>query len=83
MQLAAISPAAVRDWYADLLPGKPAMRAQTYPLLRTIFNTALANELVDANPCRVRGAGSTTRQRRSGRPRWPSLSSSLRRSLIG
>ena len=64
MQLAAISPAAVRDWYADLLPGKPAMRAQTYALLRTIFNTALADELVDANPCRVRGAGSTTRAKK-------------------
>lgn len=40
------------------------MRAQTYALLRTIFNTALADELVDANPCRVRGAGSTTRAKK-------------------
>src|SRR6476619_5469245 len=30
MQLAAIAPADVRDWYSDLLPGKPTMRARTY-----------------------------------------------------
>ena len=60
MQLAAIAPADVRDWYSDLLPGKPTMRARTYALLRAILATAITDELIDANPCRIRGAGQTT-----------------------
>ena len=37
------------------------MRARTYALLRTILATAVADELIDANPCRIRGAGQTQR----------------------
>ena len=60
-QLAAITPQMVRDWYAELLIGRPTMRSQCYALLRAVMNTAVADELVDANPCRIRGAGSTQR----------------------
>jgi len=61
MQLAAIAPADVRDWYSDLLPGKPTMRARTYALLRAILATAITDELIDSSPCRIRGAGQTQR----------------------
>ena len=39
------------------------MRAHSYSLLRTILNTALADDIIAANPCRVRGAGSAKRAR--------------------
>ena len=61
MQLAAITPAAVREWHSQLLPGKPTMRARTYALLRAIMATAVTDELIDATPCRIRGAGQTQR----------------------
>ena len=63
-QLAAIAPQDVRDWHSELLPGKPAMRSQCYALLRAILNTALSDELITANPCRIRGAGATQRARK-------------------
>ncbi|SPM43339.1 site-specific integrase [Mycobacterium numidiamassiliense] len=56
--LTAITPADVRKWYAKTLVDKPTMRAHAYDLLRTILSTAFEDELVDANPCRIRGAGS-------------------------
>ena len=59
MQLAEISPADVRDWYAQTLIDKPTMRAHSYALLKSILATAVTDELLDANPCRIRGAGQT------------------------
>jgi integrase len=62
--LPAITPAAVRDWHAKLKGETgPTMRAHAYSLLRTIMNTAVADEVIVANPCRVRGAGSSKRVR--------------------
>lgn len=52
----------MRTWYAVL--GKhtgPTARSHAYSLLRTIMNTAVADDLIVANPCRVRGAGVTKR----------------------
>lgn len=56
--VSAISPSMVREWHAGLA-GKtgPTARAHAYGLLRTILNTAVTDELIAANPCRVRGAG--------------------------
>ena len=60
----AITPAAVREWHAKLRGETgPTMRAHAYSLLRTIMNTALADDLIPANPCRVRGAGNVKRAR--------------------
>jgi integrase len=58
----AVTPAGVREWHAAL-KGKtgPTMRAHAYGLLRTIMNTAVADEVIVANPCRVRGGGSVKR----------------------
>ena len=59
--LSAITPADVRAWYADTLTDKPTMRSHVYSLLKTIMASAVADELLDANPCRIRGAGSVKR----------------------
>jgi integrase len=61
----AITPPAVREWFANLRTSTgPTARAHSYGLLRTIMNTAVADELIAANPCRVRGGGSTKRAKR-------------------
>ena len=59
-----ITPAVVRVWHAGLDPHRPTQRAHAYGLLRSILATAVADEILAANPCRVRGAGTTTRARR-------------------
>ncbi|WP_235677061.1 tyrosine-type recombinase/integrase [Mycolicibacterium porcinum] len=60
-QIAAITPKDVRDWYAATLSGKPTMRSHAYSLLRTIMGSAVNDELIDANPCRITGAGRAKR----------------------
>jgi len=60
-RLDAVTPAQVRLWHADLDAKHPTMRAHAYALLRTIYTTAVADDLVAANPCRVRAAGSSQR----------------------
>jgi integrase len=63
--LASITPAAVREWYTGLASQTgPTRRAHAYSLLRTIMNTAIADEEISANPCRVRGAGKSKRARK-------------------
>jgi len=59
--LAAIKPADVREWYSVTLVDRPTMRAHAYSLLRTILNSAVAEELIDSNPCRISGAGTARR----------------------
>lgn len=56
-----ITPGAVREWHSTLLPTRPTERAHVYALLRTILNTAVRDDLIPANPCRVEGAGSVRR----------------------
>lgn len=56
-----ISPESVRRWHATTAISTPTTRAHAYTLLRTIMNTAVADDLVMANPCRIRGAGQAKR----------------------
>ena len=57
-QLGAITPGAVRRWHAKVSSDSSAMSAaKSYRLLRAILATAVADGLIQANPCRVRGAG--------------------------
>ena len=57
--LTAITPAMVREWHAKLRTQTgPTQRARAYSLLRTILGTAVTDDVIPANPCRVRGAGS-------------------------
>src|SRR3954469_9246829 len=58
LPLTKISPAVVRKWHAETsaATGETATR-QAYALLRAILNTAVADDLILRNPCRIRGAG--------------------------
>ncbi|BBU23287.1 prophage integrase [Mycobacterium xenopi] len=60
-QLAAITPKDVREWYGKTLVDRPTMRSHAYSLLRTIMGSAVNDELIDANPCRIVGAGRAKR----------------------
>lgn len=59
-----LNPATVRNWYADQNPEQPTTRANSYALLKAILTTAVDEDLIAANPCRIRGASSKHRVRR-------------------
>lgn len=61
LTLDAITAESVRKWYATLDPTFPTRRAHRYSLLRTIMNSAIEDELIEVNPCRIRGAGQAKR----------------------
>jgi integrase len=64
--LPAITPAAVRVWHAGLAARTgPTARAHAYSLLRTVLNTAVADDVIPANPCRVRAGGQAKRASRT------------------
>ncbi len=56
-----LKPAQIRAWHAQLAPGRATTRAHAYGLLRTILGTAVADDLIGSNPCRIRGGGSVKR----------------------
>lgn len=60
--LNALLPVDVRMWYAALDPTTKTRRAHAYALLRTILGTAVTDELIEANPVHIRGAGGYKRQ---------------------
>lgn len=62
--LAGITKAAVRTWQASLPADRPTRSAHAYSLLRTILQTAVEDDLLPANPCQIRGAGTAPRRRR-------------------
>jgi integrase len=60
LTLRALTPSAIRGWHHDLVDthGVSAnTAAKCYRLLRTILNTAVAEELLARNPCRIARAG--------------------------
>lgn len=59
--LQAISPTLVRQWHAEMDTRRPTMRAHAYALFRTILGTALTDEHITANPCHIRGGGTSKR----------------------
>lgn len=57
--LVEVTPAMIRSWRSDLLAagvGAPTI-AKTYRILHAVFVTAIDDELLRRNPCRVKGAG--------------------------
>lgn len=57
-ELGKITTVSVRTWHAAMVErGKPATAAKCYRLLRGILNTAVADDLIQRNPCVIRGAG--------------------------
>ncbi len=59
MTLGEIKDRHVRRWHKELLDHGPGevTAAKAYRLLRTILNTAVEDELIRRNPCRIKGAG--------------------------
>lgn len=57
LRLSALTPAVVRTWHASVLSAGPTAARQAYATLRAILNTAVADEALHRNPCRVPGAG--------------------------
>jgi hypothetical protein len=47
---------AVRTWHASLDKDTPTMRAHAYGLVHAICATAVDDELIAVNPCRIKGA---------------------------
>lgn len=65
LPLAAITPTMVRAWHTTVMgdrtgktPGDVAL-AQTYVLLKSILQAAVADELISSNPCVIKGASTT------------------------
>jgi integrase len=58
-----ITPPMVRAWHAGLATG-PTRKAHAYGLLHAILATAVADDLIGANPCRIRGATQVKRARK-------------------
>ncbi|MCV6980610.1 site-specific integrase [Mycolicibacterium pulveris] len=62
VRLASLTPAQIRTWHSNL-SDRPTRNAHCYALLHAICQTAVADEILDANPCRIRSAMSTERKR--------------------
>ncbi len=56
LNLTTITPAVVARWHAAL-PDTPTRNAHAYALLRSLLADAVDAELIERNPCRLRGAG--------------------------
>jgi len=56
-----IDPDDVRDWWITLGPSRPTLRSHAYGLLRTILGSAVQDQLIEINPCHIRGAGNVRR----------------------
>lgn len=63
IRLCTLTPARVRQWHATLGNEHPTRNAHAYSLLHAICSTAVQDEVIDANPCRIRGAMQTKRKR--------------------
>ncbi|KRE98050.1 hypothetical protein ASG88_17920 [Nocardioides sp. Soil777] len=70
VELRAITPEAVANWYDTAAVGTPTYQAHAYSLLRAIMRTAAdptknsGRPLVAFNPCGIAGGGSSRSQRR-------------------
>jgi integrase len=63
LKLVRLPPARVREWHAGLGTERKTRNAHAYALLHAICATAVQDEILDANPCRIRAAMQTKRKR--------------------
>lgn len=63
LPLKAITPPVVREWHAGLGTAHPTRNAHAYGLLHAVLETAFDDDLIPANPCRLKGQMSTQRKR--------------------
>lgn len=61
--LPTLSVTLVRGWYSTLLPDKPTARAHAYGLLHSILRDAVAEQIIETNPCVERKAMNAKRTR--------------------
>lgn len=61
-KLVKLTPARVREWHAGLGTDTPTRNAHAYSLLHAICATAVSDELLDGNPCRIAKASQTKRR---------------------
>lgn len=66
--VASMSPGVVRAWHGLLNPRTPTRKAHAYQLLRAIMTTAVGDDILQTNPCKVRAGGSTKRAREINPP---------------
>lgn len=66
--VSALTPAAVRTWFAALDDSKPSAKAAVYARLRCVLNTAVEDELLDKNPCTIPNATKTPPAKRKTLP---------------
>ena len=52
-----LTPAMVSDWWDALPDSSRTSNGRCYDLLKSVLAEAVEDELIDRNPCRVRGAG--------------------------
>lgn len=65
LRLVAISPDAVRSWYAaQRQGGKLTQAARAYSLLKSILATAVIDGRIPSNPCQIRGAANASTGRK-------------------
>ena len=62
-KLAALTPAKVRAWHTGLGTAHTTRNAHAYALLHAVCATAVQDEVLDANPCRIRSAMQSSRRR--------------------
>jgi integrase len=62
-QMVTLTPARVRQWHTGLGVDHPTRNAHAYALLHAICSTAVQDEILDANPCRIQAAMQTKRRR--------------------
>jgi integrase len=61
LPLSKITPSRVRAWHTEVSATTgPTATRQAYSVLRAILNTAVEDELLHRNPCKIRGAGQPT-----------------------
>lgn len=63
--LAEITPEHVRTWFAGMGSEHETRNAQAYAVLNGVFNTAVADDLIERNPCRIKGAAQVKHAKRS------------------
>lgn len=59
VRLADMTPLVVRRWRTHMLDAgvSETMVAKSYRLMRAVLNTAVDDDILDRNPCRIRGGG--------------------------
>ncbi|MGH3966991.1 MAG: tyrosine-type recombinase/integrase, partial [Mycobacterium sp.] len=62
-KIVTLTPAKIRAWHTALGTEHPTRNAHAYALLHAICATAVQDEVLDANPCRIRAAMQTKRRR--------------------